>query len=91
MTAPAPARPRPWHPALDRGTAYRLAATEYQRMLAVLRDLGPGDWDRPTECPGWDVRTMAAHLLGTAEMPPRCPKSPTRTGWPGRRAEGSTR
>ncbi len=68
MTAPAPVRPRSWHPALDRGTAYRLAVTEYQRMLAVLRDLGPGDWDRPTDCPGWDVRTMAAHLLGAAEM-----------------------
>ena len=66
MTAPALARPRP--PALDRDTAFRLAATEYERFLAVLRDLDPADWSRPTECPAWDVRAMAAHVLGMAEM-----------------------
>lgn len=66
MTAPALARPRP--PALDRDTASRLAATEYERFVAVLRDLDPPDWSRPTECTGWDVRAMAAHVLGMAEM-----------------------
>jgi len=30
--------------------------------LALLRSLEPGDWDRPTELPGWDVRAVAAHL-----------------------------
>jgi uncharacterized protein (TIGR03083 family) len=68
MTASAPERTRPRPPALDRETAYRLAATEYERFLAVLRDLGPGDWSRPTECAEWDVRAMAAHVLGMAEM-----------------------
>ncbi|CCG03783.1 maleylpyruvate isomerase family mycothiol-dependent enzyme [Blastococcus saxobsidens] len=68
MTAPAPARPRPRSAALDRDTAYRLAATEYERMLAALRDLDAADWSRATECPGWDVRAMAAHVLGMAEM-----------------------
>lgn len=68
MTAPTTDRTRPRPPALDRDTAYRLAATEYERFVALLRDLGPGDWDRPTECPGWDVRAMAAHVLGMAEM-----------------------
>lgn len=66
MTAPALARPRP--PALDRDTAFRLAATEYERFLAVVGDLGPADWSRPTECTAWDVRAMAAHVLGMAEM-----------------------
>jgi uncharacterized protein (TIGR03083 family) len=46
----------------------RLAATEYDRFLAQLRLLDDGDWTRPTECPGWDVRTMASHVLGMAEM-----------------------
>jgi uncharacterized protein (TIGR03083 family) len=46
----------------------RLAATEYQRFLDLLRALSPGDWARPTECPGWDVRAMAAHALGMVEM-----------------------
>ncbi|MGY1915315.1 maleylpyruvate isomerase family mycothiol-dependent enzyme [Blastococcus sp. SYSU DS0973] len=70
MTAasPAPSRPRPRSGALDRDTAYRLAATEYERFLAVLRDLAAPDWHRPTDCPGWDVRAMAAHVLGMAEM-----------------------
>ena len=68
MTAPAIDRTRPRSPALDRDTAYRLAATEYERFVALLRDLGPADWQRATDCPGWDVRTMAAHVLGMAEM-----------------------
>jgi uncharacterized protein (TIGR03083 family) len=54
--------------ALPRDTAMRLAATEYQRLLDLLRALGPGDWAKPTECPGWDVRAMAAHALGAVEM-----------------------
>lgn len=53
---------------LPRDTAMRLAATEYQRFLDLLRALGPDDWARPTECPGWDVRTMASHVLGVVEM-----------------------
>ncbi|RZU31877.1 maleylpyruvate isomerase family mycothiol-dependent enzyme [Blastococcus saxobsidens] len=68
MTAPAAARPRPRAAVLDRETAYRLAATEYDRVLAVLRRLAPADWGRPTDCPGWDVRAMAAHVLGMAGM-----------------------
>ncbi len=68
MTTSAPARTRPRPPALDRDTAFRLAATEYQRFLALVRDLGPADWSAPTGCPGWDVRTMTAHVLGMAEM-----------------------
>jgi uncharacterized protein (TIGR03083 family) len=53
---------------LDRATAMRLAADEYARYLDQLRSLGAGDWSRPTECPGWDVRAMATHNLGMAEM-----------------------
>jgi uncharacterized protein (TIGR03083 family) len=68
VTAAAPARTRPRSAALDKDTAYRLAATEYERMLAVLRSLGPDDWDRPTECTGWNVRSLVAHVLGAAEM-----------------------
>ena len=66
MTISAPSQPRV--AALPRGTAMRLAATEYQRFADLLRSLGPDDWEKPTECPGWDVRTMAAHALGMVEM-----------------------
>jgi uncharacterized protein (TIGR03083 family) len=54
--------------ALDRDTAMRLAATEYRRYLDQLRSLGDDDWSRPTDCPDWDVRAMATHNLGMAEM-----------------------
>lgn len=63
MTVSAPART----PVLDRDEAQRLAAAEYDRFLAQLRALGPADWARPTDCPAWDVRLTAAHVLGMAE------------------------
>jgi len=46
----------------------QLAATEYARFGWLLRSLAPDDWARPTECPAWDVRAMAGHVLGMAEM-----------------------
>jgi uncharacterized protein (TIGR03083 family) len=54
--------------ALPRETAMRLAAAEYQRFTELLRGLRQQDWAKPTECPGWDVRAMAAHALGMVEM-----------------------
>jgi uncharacterized protein (TIGR03083 family) len=66
MTMTAPSRPRA--AALPRAVAMRLAATEYQRFGEMLRGLRPGDWAKPTECPVWDVRAMAAHALGMVEM-----------------------
>jgi len=45
-----------------------LAATEYQRVLDALKSLTAEDWNRPTACPGWDVKAMAGHMLGMAEF-----------------------
>jgi uncharacterized protein (TIGR03083 family) len=58
----------PRKPALTRPTAMRLAATEYQRVVDLFRALRPEDWTRPTACSAWDVRAMACHILGMAEM-----------------------
>lgn len=55
-------------PQLTRGLAMRLAATEYDRFHDQLRSLAEADWSRPTDCPDWDVRRLAAHVLGMAEM-----------------------
>jgi len=66
MTMAALREPR--IPVLPREVAMRLAATEYQRFADLLQTLRPGDWTKPTECPGWDVRAMAAHALGMVEM-----------------------
>lgn len=58
----------PRAPVLPRDVAMRLGATEYERFADMLRTLHSGDWTRPTDCPGWDVRAMAAHALGMVEM-----------------------
>lgn len=34
-------------------------------LIEVLRSLSEADWQRPTICPGWTVKDVAAHLLDT--------------------------
>jgi uncharacterized protein (TIGR03083 family) len=63
-----PSREPPRRSTLDRATANRLAETEYQRVLAALRGLDPEQWRQLTRCTGWDVRALATHVLGMAEM-----------------------
>lgn len=62
-TTPTPRRSR-----LDRRTAMRLAADEYQRFADALAGLDPDDWTKPTDCSAWDVRQIACHTVGMAEM-----------------------
>lgn len=44
-----------------------LAEAESARMVALLRSLDTEEWARPTDCPAWDVRAMAGHVLGMTE------------------------
>lgn len=37
-----------------------------RELVALLRSLEPAAWDKPTVCPAWSVRDIAAHLLDTA-------------------------
>ena len=55
------------HEAMAYGAWMAAAAVEYRRLDVLLRGLGPDDWAAPTDCPGWDVRAMVAHLVGAAE------------------------
>ncbi len=55
-------------PQLPRDDAMRLAATEYERVGAHLEQLSAEQWRSATECPGWDVRAMAGHMLGMVQM-----------------------
>ena len=55
-------------PAFDRATAQRLMSTEYQRVIEQLRSLSAQDWQAPTCNTGWDVRAVAAHMLGMTAM-----------------------
>jgi uncharacterized protein (TIGR03083 family) len=54
--------------ALDHATAQRLAATEYGRWVDVAATITPEQWQQPTDCTGWDVRSMVAHVVGMTEM-----------------------
>ncbi|MCU1459125.1 MAG: uncharacterized protein JWL73_3217 [Actinomycetia bacterium] len=52
---------------IDRSEASTLSATENLRMLDLLRALDAGDWSKPTDCDGWDVRALCGHVLGGME------------------------
>ena len=51
----------------DAEEAAALARTEYERFGAVLDGLTGADWERPTDCAGWDVRHLVAHVVGATE------------------------
>jgi uncharacterized protein (TIGR03083 family) len=52
---------------LGRDEALVLASEESRRMAELLASLDDADWARPTECPAWDVRALAGHVLGGME------------------------
>ncbi len=61
-------RKSPLVSAYDRDVAHRLASTEYDRVVHTLEQLTPEQWSAPTDCPAWDVRAMAGHMLGMTQM-----------------------
>jgi uncharacterized protein (TIGR03083 family) len=52
---------------IARPEARTLAGEETAAMVALLADLSPDEWTRRTDCPAWDVRAMAGHVLGMTE------------------------
>lgn len=76
MTAQTPTEAAsPRVSALDRGVAMRLAEEEYERFTELLAGLTAAQWAAPTECPGWDVRAMAGHVLGMTQMAASLPET----------------
>jgi len=53
-------------PRIKHAEAMRIADVETHKVAATLRSLEPEDWTKPTDCPGWDVRALAAHMVGSA-------------------------
>jgi uncharacterized protein (TIGR03083 family) len=43
------------------------AAEEYRRLGALLDGLGRDEWSLATDCAGWTVKDLVAHLVGAAE------------------------
>jgi uncharacterized protein (TIGR03083 family) len=68
MSALQRTTPPPRVSGLRHDVATRLAATEYDRDVALLETLTPEQWSTATDCPAWDVRDMAGHVLGMAQM-----------------------
>jgi uncharacterized protein (TIGR03083 family) len=49
------------------GTRHRRPAVvrkQHSAHIELLRGLNDQDWQRPTICPGWTVKDIAAHVLG---------------------------
>lgn len=46
--------------------AMAITAVENRKFGELLRSLSPEQWSTQTECDRWDVRAMAAHLVGSA-------------------------
>ena len=52
---------------ITRPEARVLAELEFVRFAELVASLTPEDWQTPTDCTGWDVRTMVLHVLGSAD------------------------
>jgi uncharacterized protein (TIGR03083 family) len=42
-----------------------LLAEEWQAIAALGSELRPEEWDMASECPGWTVRDLVSHMVGT--------------------------
>lgn len=38
---------------------------EWRAIAALGDELAPEEWDLPSECPGWSVRDLLSHMVGT--------------------------
>jgi uncharacterized protein (TIGR03083 family) len=54
-------------PRLSRPESTTIAMAEIGRVVELLQSLDDADWDRPTDCPAWDVRAVAGHVLGMVQ------------------------
>jgi uncharacterized protein (TIGR03083 family) len=51
---------------IDHDEAMRITAVENRKFAELMESLSPTQWSTLTECTLWDVRAMAAHLVGSA-------------------------
>jgi uncharacterized protein (TIGR03083 family) len=68
---PATAVPVSSVPRLTHTEWIALAQAEYARLDEVLGQVDYEQWERITDCAGWTVRDVAAHLVGAAESTAR--------------------
>jgi uncharacterized protein (TIGR03083 family) len=51
---------------IDHDEAMQITAVENRKFGELMETLSPTHWSTATECTLWDVRAMAAHLVGSA-------------------------
>ena len=51
-------------PPLTPGQVAEVATAELDASIALLESLDDGDWARPTDCSGWTVHDLTAHMAG---------------------------
>lgn len=54
-------------PPVRRVEGVHLSRVQYERFADVLDSLSPAEWEAATDCPGWDVKAVASHVLGGLE------------------------
>jgi uncharacterized protein (TIGR03083 family) len=71
-------------PRIKHKEAMQIAAVENGKFAGLLQSLEPDDWVKPTDCVRWDVRSVAAHVIGSAagQASPREFIRQVRTGRP---------
>ncbi len=52
---------------ITRPEARTLAEEEFRRTAVLVKSLTTQEWLAPTDCTGWDVRTMVLHVLGSGD------------------------
>jgi hypothetical protein len=51
---------------IDHREAMQVATVENRRFADQLAGFSADDWSKPTDCPLWNVRAVAAHVIGSA-------------------------
>ena len=69
-------------PQTGRDRAAQIASEELSALLEMLPGLTPARWRQPTDCAGWTVRDIVAHLPGPARRPFIRGCCGVTTGWP---------
>jgi uncharacterized protein (TIGR03083 family) len=55
-------------PSIPRDATIDALVQEWASLVDLLEQLEPDEWDSPTPLPGWAVRDVVAHLIGTEAM-----------------------
>jgi uncharacterized protein (TIGR03083 family) len=50
---------------VDRDEAVAALDEEWDALVSLAGELAPDEWDRPTACPGWSVKAVLSHVIGT--------------------------